>query len=52
MQTGQPAKMRQLKLALRAAFPRTVPVMVGYLFWGLPLEFCWKVKGMALDGLP
>ena len=51
MQTGQPAKMRQLKLALRAAFPRTVPVMVGYLFlgaaFGILLESKWYGFGWA-----
>lgn len=45
MQTGQPAKMRQLKLALRAAFPRTVPVMVGYLFLGAAFGILLESKG-------
>lgn len=45
MQTEQPAKMRQLKLALRAAFPRTIPVMVGYLFLGAAFGILLESKG-------
>ena len=45
MQTEQPAKMRQLKLALRAAFSRTIPVMVGYLFLGAAFGILLESKG-------
>ena len=32
MQKKTPAKAQKVKLALRAAFPRTIHVMVGFLF--------------------
>ena len=52
MQKETSAKAQKVKLALRAAFPMTIPVMVGYLFlgaaFGILLEcnlwrsICWR----------
>ena len=52
MQKETPAKAQKVKLALRAAFPMTIPVMVGYLFLGQLLAFCWRAKAMASGGPP
>ncbi len=45
MQTLKPAKAQMLKRALRAAFPKTIPVMVGYLFLGAAFGILLESKG-------
>ena len=45
MQKETPAKAQKVKLALRAAFPMTIPVMVGYLFLGAAFGILLESKG-------
>ena len=45
MQKETSAKAQKVKLALRAAFPMTIPVMVGYLFLGAAFGILLESKG-------
>lgn len=45
MQTDQPVKGKKWRQALCAAFPQTVPVMVGYLFLGAAFGILLESKG-------